>query len=270
MISTLPTLTASELPTLSAQNACGACRLDGTLFPFTMAFQPIVDVANRSVYAYEALVRGINGEGAGSILSQVTEENRYAFDQGCRVKAIELAAKLGLAQTGARLSVNFMPGAVYSPAACIQKTLQASREHQFPLELLTFELTEDERVRDIPHLKGIVREYRRHGFAIAMDDFGAGYSGLNLMAELQPNIIKFDGAMVRGIDERPWAQEVIRSTVALAHRLGVTVVAECIETATEMQVLEACGVHLMQGYLFARPGFECLPEIAWPGAVAAA
>ena len=235
-----------------------------------MAFQPIVDVESRTVYAYEALVRGVNGEGAGSVLCQVTEENRYAFDQGCRVKAIELAAKLGLAQTGARLSVNFMPGAVYSPAACIQKTLHASREFNFPLDRLTFELTEDERVRDIPHLKGIVQEYRRHGFSIAMDDFGAGYSGLNLLAELQPDIIKFDGAMVRGIDQRPWAQQIIRSTAALAKDLGVAVVAECIETAAEMQALQAGGVHLMQGYMFAKPGFECLPEIAWPAASAAA
>src|ERR1700753_1649048 len=106
----------SALPTAPA---CGACKDgSGEPFPFSMAFQPILDVATQSVYAYEALVRGLNGESAFSVLSQVTGGTRYAFDQPCRVKAIELAARLGVADRGASLSVNFMPGAVYSPAAC--------------------------------------------------------------------------------------------------------------------------------------------------------
>jgi len=111
-------------------SACGACR-GGTVepFPFTMAFQPILDVEEQSSYAFEALVRGLEGEGAYSILSQVTEENRYAFDQNCRVKAIALASRLGTPAMGVKLSLNFKPGAVCSPAACIKQTLKASRDH---------------------------------------------------------------------------------------------------------------------------------------------
>jgi hypothetical protein len=109
--------------------SCHGCK-DGIEqpFPFGMAFQPIVDVNTSKVFAYEALVRGERGESAGSILGQVTKANRYAFDQSCRVKAISLATQLGLADTGAQLSINFMPGAVYSPAACIQLTLATARE----------------------------------------------------------------------------------------------------------------------------------------------
>ncbi|NEK65670.1 MAG: EAL domain-containing protein, partial [Xanthomonas perforans] len=86
---------------------CNACR-DGQDFPtaITMAFQPIVDVSTRSIYAGEALVRGVNGESAGSILAAVDERNRYAFDQACRIKAIECAAQIALP---ALLSINFMP-----------------------------------------------------------------------------------------------------------------------------------------------------------------
>ena len=107
---------------------CSACR-DGLQLPFafTMAFQPIVDVVAECVFAYEALVRGPNEESAYSILSQVTDENRYAFDQRCRISAITLAGRLGMAQTGALLSINFMPGAVYSPSACIQLTVQRAK-----------------------------------------------------------------------------------------------------------------------------------------------
>ena len=94
---------------------CTACR-DGMAPPmaFSMAFQPIVDVQAESVFAYEALVRGTNNESAGTILSQVNYTNRYSFDQNCRVRALTLASRLALASTGARLSINFMPGAVYS------------------------------------------------------------------------------------------------------------------------------------------------------------
>lgn len=92
-------------------NACGDCA-DGIAppFPFAMAFQPIVDIANRRVFAYEALVRGPNGESAGSVLSRVDAANIYAFDQSCRIRAIETSAQLGLIESGADLSINFYPG----------------------------------------------------------------------------------------------------------------------------------------------------------------
>ena len=144
---------------------CDGCK-DGIEqpFPFSMAFQPIVDVNTGKVFAYEALVRGKGGESAGSILGQVTKVNRYAFDQNCRVKAITLAAQLGLADNGAYLSINFMPGAVYSPAACIQLTLATAREVGFPCDQIIFEITEAEEVVDRAHIRGIVEDYRARGF----------------------------------------------------------------------------------------------------------
>jgi EAL domain-containing protein (putative c-di-GMP-specific phosphodiesterase class I) len=251
-----------------AESTCGACR-DGSEepFPFSMAFQPIVDVASRSVYAYEALVRGLRGESAFSILSRVTGENRYAFDQSCRVKAIELAARLGVADQGASLSVNFMPGAVYSPAACIQRTLKAARDTGFPLDRLIFEITEDERVKDTAHLQAIVMEYRKHGFDMALDDFGAGYSGLNLLAELDVDVLKLDMRLLRNIDQRPRAVDIVDAAVAMCRSLNVRVVAEGIETIGEYATVRNCGISLMQGYLFAKPMFEGLPAVAWPDSI---
>jgi EAL domain-containing protein (putative c-di-GMP-specific phosphodiesterase class I) len=131
-----------------------------------MAFQPIVDTDTQRVFAYEALVRSPEGLSAGSVLDQVTEQNRYAFDQQCRVKAITLASGLRLADTGALLSINFMPGAVYSPSACIQLTLKTASECSFPLQQLVFEITEAEEVRDRNHLRSIVEEYHKLGFRL--------------------------------------------------------------------------------------------------------
>ncbi|MDP3488963.1 MAG: EAL domain-containing protein, partial [Phenylobacterium sp.] len=100
---------------------CQGCRDGAGLdFDFSMAFQPIMDMETGQPFAYEALVRGPAGESAWSVLSQVTEENRYAFDQLCRTTAIDLAARLDIAGQGASLSINFLPNAVYEPRACIR------------------------------------------------------------------------------------------------------------------------------------------------------
>jgi EAL domain-containing protein (putative c-di-GMP-specific phosphodiesterase class I) len=246
---------------------CRACKAGNEApFPFSMAFQPIVDVDSKSVYAFEALVRGLNGEPAWSVLSQVNEGNRYAFDQNCRVKAINLAAQLNLLETGAKLSINFMPGAVYSPIACIKATLKAAQETGFPCDRLIFEITEAESVKDREHLRNIVREYRRIGFKVALDDLGAGYSGLNLLADLPTDIIKLDMDLTREIQQRPAAMSIVRAMVDLARELGCELIAEGIETSEEYQALRQMGVKLMQGYLLARPAFENLPGFSLPDA----
>ena len=229
-----------------------------------MAFQPIVDVEAYRVYAYEALVRGTEGQSAYSILSQVTPENRYAFDQGCRVKAITLAAELGLEATGARLSINFMPGAIYSPAACIQLTLKTAREVGFPLNKLIFELTEGEEVNDPAHLLNIFREYHKHGFSMALDDFGAGYCGLNLLANVPPDVIKMDMDLTRNLHQRPAALTIVKAMVQLARSLNADLVAEGVETVEEYEALRSAGITLMQGYLLAKPQFEALPSFSLP------
>ncbi len=245
---------------------CGACQDDSNAFPLalTMAFQPIVNTASRTVYAYEALVRGVNGASAAEVLARVTADNRYSFDQACRVKSIELASRLGIAEGGARLSVNFMPGAVYSPAACIRRTLETAQECGFPLDHIIFELTENEQI-DPAHLQGIAKEYNRHGFTLALDDFGAGYSGLNLLATLEGiDLVKLDGTLVQAAARSDRAALIVASVASLCASLGIEVLGECVETLEQYAILQRCGIHLMQGYLFAKPAIARLPSVNWP------
>ncbi|PKM31962.1 MAG: diguanylate phosphodiesterase [Gammaproteobacteria bacterium HGW-Gammaproteobacteria-11] len=241
---------------------CKACQ-DGEQLPFdfTMAFQPIVDMRDRSLFAYEALVRGVDCSGAASILSRINEENRYIFDQSCRVKAVELAARL---QIPCFISINFLPNAVYQAATCIRATLEAARRFNFPTNQLIFEITENEKLVDKEHLKSIIREYKRQGFKTAIDDFGAGYSGLNLLAEFQPDIIKLDMELVREIDQDPVRQAIVKGILGVCAALNIEVIAEGIESQEELTVLIGMGVYLYQGYLFAKPAFEHLPEVNWP------
>jgi EAL domain-containing protein (putative c-di-GMP-specific phosphodiesterase class I) len=223
-----------------------------------MAFQPIVDTAAGSIFAYEALVRGPAGEGAGSVLSKVSAESRYAFDQQCRVKAIELASQLYPHEQDIKLSINFMPNAVYEPRACIRLTLATAGRVGFPLNRIIFEFTENEKL-DTPHVLNILNTYREIGFKTAIDDFGAGHAGLGLITKFQPDIVKLDMELIRNIDKDPIKRTVVKHTLAMLHDLGITPLCEGIENADEAKILEDLGVHLIQGYFFARPGFEHLP-----------
>lgn len=246
--------------------SCLGCK-DGAGFdlPITMAFQPIVDVSTQAVFAYEALVRGKDGAGAGQVLAQISDGNRYAFDQVCRITAIELAAGLDMTATGANLSINFLPNAVYEPRACIRATLAAAIRTGFPVNRIIFEFTESEAM-DADHVLNILRSYRAMGFKTAIDDFGAGYAGLGLLTLFQPDIVKLDMALIRDIDTDPVKRAIVRHTLAMLADLGVEPVCEGIETQAEHDVLRDLGVKLMQGYLLAKPGFEALPPVAWPGA----
>lgn len=244
---------------------CSACR--GGIeapFDFTMAFQPIVDIVQGRVWAYEALVRGPQGQGAGWVLDQVTPENRYAFDQACRVKAIEMAASLFNTPDGPLLSINFLPNAVYQPAACIRVTLQAADRTGFPVDRIMLEFTEGERVDDIEHIKAIIREYKARNLVTAIDDFGAGFSGLGLLAEFQPDVIKLDMGLIRNLHTDRGRMAILKGIMATANLLELTVVAEGIETIEEMAALSGLGITLMQGFLFARPQLGGLPDIHWP------
>ncbi|MFZ6644607.1 EAL domain-containing protein [Undibacterium sp. TJN25] len=238
---------------------CVQCRQREELgFDFEFAYQPIVDLQNRRIYAHEALVRGPHGEPSSSVLAHLTKANLYRFDQACRIKAIQGAARLGMQE---RLSINFMPNAVYRPETCIRSTLNAARELNFPIEKIIFEVNECEQIEDRPHLVEIFQEYKRLGFHTAIDDFGAGYAGLSLLSEFRPHVIKVDMQLVRGIDRNAAKQSIVKGIAAICSELGVEVLAEGIETTAERDFLFQAGISLMQGYLFCKPAFRAIGAV---------
>lgn len=230
----------------------GSCkRCEGKLpFEFTMAFQPIVDISLARVVTHEALVRGINGESAWSVISQVTDDLMYMFDQACRVKAIELASELGM---DTYLSINFLPNAVYEPEACIQATLEVSQRVGWPMDKLIFEITETERVRDRQHMCNIIDEYRNMGFKTALDDFGNGYANLDLLTDLAPDILKIDRELVMTCDHNIRRQALLNAIILLAKELNMTLIAEGVETREEALWLARAGITRQQGFFFAKP-----------------
>jgi EAL domain-containing protein (putative c-di-GMP-specific phosphodiesterase class I) len=246
---------SSEYSELSCKQCIESVELG---FDFKMAFQPIVRCSSRQVFGYETLVRGLQNESASSIISRLNDDNRYRFDQLCRIKAISLAAKLGVTTV---VSINFLPNAVYRPERCIRTTLEAANEYNFPINQIMFEFTEGEKVKDNRHIRNIVEYYKTLGFKTAIDDFGSGYSGLNLLADFHTDIAKLDMDLIRNIDKDPVRQVIVKSCIAMFRELNISPLAEGVETREEVLFLRDIGVDLMQGYYFAKPGFESLPEV---------
>lgn len=243
-------------------SVCPSCDCRKPLgFGIKMAFQPIVDISRKSVFAHEALVRGENGEGAGRILGQVTEDNKYTFDQSCRVKAIETASRI---QLPGSLSINFMPNAIYEPETCLATTLSTARKTGFDRNKIIFEVTEQEQVVSQEFLVEVFEAYRKEGFRTAIDDFGAGYAGLNLLADFQPDILKIDMKLIRDINQNKVKQTLVRSIQQISEELGIQLIAEGIETEDEYKYLRDSGITLMQGYFFQKPMLEAFQDINFP------
>jgi EAL domain-containing protein (putative c-di-GMP-specific phosphodiesterase class I) len=200
----------------------------------------------------------VAGEGAGAVFEHVNDTNRYRFDQACRVKAVKLASELALS---CFLSINFMPNAVYRPDLCIRTTLEAAKTFNFPIDRMIFEITEGEKVDDIGHLREIVQYYKQRGFKTAIDDFGAGYAGLNLLADIETDLVKLDMALIRNIDRDRVRQAIVKGILQVCRELRTEVIAEGVETREELNVLKSFGIELFQGFYFAKPAFEALATV---------
>ncbi len=230
--------------------------------PFSMAFQPIVDIETNRTIAYEALVRGHHNEPASSILCPSRSNGRVSIDRACRLAAIEVASALGVIETGADLCINVNPRPAFSDIPNLPATIAAAHRSGLPLHRLILEVTEEERLRDPRQLQATLRVYRERGLRIAIDDFGAGFAGLSLLAAFHPDIIKIDIALTREIDKRPTSRVLVKSIAQICSDLDIQLIAEGVEELPGLRALQDLGVRYMQGHHFAAPAFEALP--IWP------
>lgn len=232
--------------------------------PFSFAFQPIYDMASGQIVSQEALVRGPAGESAYSVLSQLTAPGIYQFDERLRAAAIRLAAKIG-GPEALHLNLNLMPRSLEVSPSALASTLETAQNCGLSPESITIEITESEIIHDIEGFVAVANEYRGTGIQYAIDDFGAGYAGLYLLAEFQPDALKLDRQLVAGIERDGPRQAIVRGVLRTCEDLGIDVIAEGVETEAEFSWFRSEGVDLFQGYLLARPGFEQLPGVAIPG-----
>jgi EAL domain-containing protein (putative c-di-GMP-specific phosphodiesterase class I) len=229
---------------------------------FSFAFQPILDAETREVFSYEALIRGPANEPASQVLRQVSEDRLFAFDQKARVVAIDLAMRLGL---NCHLNLNFLPLSLDASGESILTALEAASRANLPIKRIILEIVEGEIINDPSRFRELINAYRGLGLKVAIDDFGAGYSGLNLLADFQPDQIKLDMKLIAGIERHGPRQAIVRAIRQICFDLGIDIIAEGIETEEEYEWLASQGIRLFQGYLFAKPGFESFPRVHYPG-----
>ncbi|ABM04791.1 regulatory protein for cyclic-di-GMP, EAL domain protein [Psychromonas ingrahamii 37] len=227
---------------------------------YTHAFQPIINIDAGKVVSYEVLLRGKHNEPPGFIFDQVPTESLMEFDQANRERAIKQASNLGLECS---LNLNFTPGSIlFEGGKYVEETIAVSQYHGIDAKQLVIEMTECEAINTASELSNVLNKLRRTGVTIALDDFGSGYAGLNLLVDVQPDLIKLDMYLLRNIDKNGPRQAIVRAIFDVCLDLGIDVLAEGVETEEEFDFLNKLGVSLYQGYLFAKPGFESFPPVS--------
>lgn len=226
-------------------------------------FQPIIDAHTNQIVAYECLSRGLKMDGTimpPNLMFHSARKTEMIFnlDRQCRISAIKNSK---LKKIDKMIFINFTPTSIYNPEFCLRDTVKTATELNFDFNKIVFEVVESDKVENFVHLKSILDFYIRMGFQVALDDLGSGYSSLNLLASLKPNIVKIDIELVRDIDKDIAKKAIVSSLVGICKEIGSLSLAEGIETRSEMEMLKSIGVDLMQGYLFGKPSPEPLEEI---------
>ena len=229
-------------------------------------YQPIVDLESPRVMGFEALTRVGSGRfETVEMLFKAAEANDvlWSLERLCRRKALESLPPLARDQL---LFLNVEPDSIHDPQLGGGEFLALLRGAGLTPRQVVLELTEHSEVRDFVAFRRTLERFRTQGFRLAMDDVGSGYSGLQAIAEIAPDFIKADMHLVRGVHQSAIKRELIDTIRRFTDSTGITLVAEGVESAEELEALVRVGVRCAQGYLFARPGAPP-SEPDWSGVV---
>jgi EAL domain-containing protein (putative c-di-GMP-specific phosphodiesterase class I) len=212
-----------------------------------MAYQPIISWKDRAVAGYEALMRSSDPQLAHppAIIDMALRLDRLV-DMAARVRAL-VADNATTAPAEALLYINLHPRELFDESLYSSVSPLAAHAHRCVLEVTEREALDGTDIRER------ITQLRMMGFRIAVDDLGAGHAGLLSVAQLEPEIVKLDMALVRGIDKQPIKRNLVAAMVDGCRRMGINVIAEGVETTAERDALADVGCDLMQGYLFAKP-----------------
>ncbi|MEI9935960.1 MAG: EAL domain-containing response regulator [Pseudomonadota bacterium] len=221
--------------------------LERALGSLWVAYQPIVDAQNGTLLAYEALMRSDEPDlpNPQAVLKAAERVDRLRDLGGTmrRLTALDLAAT-----EHSIFFVNLHPEDLTDEALYEVGSPLAPFAHRVVLEI-----TERASLEHIPQLRDRVARLRALGFRIALDDLGAGYAGLTSFTQLEPEFVKLDMELIRGIHQHDMKRKIVRSMVELCHDMGKSIIAEGVEVLEEKQVLVELGCDLLQGYLLGRP-----------------
>ncbi len=220
-------------------------------------FQPIVRCESpQQVFAYECLLRGFDEEGQLILpfhLYAVARATQLlpALDESARLTAIQSARRNTL---DTAVFINFNPRSIDNSLTHLRTTHCAASQSTLSPDQFVFEVVESESITRLEELLRILNSFREAGYRVALDDLGAGYSSLNLLAQIKPDFVKLDMGLIRDVDCDGYKSHVAAKVLELAHDLGVQSIVEGVEFEGEWQWALEHGADFAQGYLFGRPG----------------
>lgn len=221
------------------------------VYPF---FQPIINLRRRVLYGYEGLIRGPSDSPLHSpvrlFAAAALHGRLLELDYLARRVLIEQFARL---QLRTRLFININPEVLMSPRYAAGLTRGYLRRCGMVPEQVVIEITETQPVENYSLIQTAVEHYREEGFSIAIDDLGAGYSGLKLWSEVRPDFVKIDRHFIAGIASDRVKHQFVRSILEISQSLGCQVIKEGVETLAEYSAVRKLGVGFAQGYYFSRP-----------------
>jgi EAL domain-containing protein (putative c-di-GMP-specific phosphodiesterase class I) len=218
-----------------------------------IVFEPIVKLESRQILGYEALVRGEPGSEFATpaqLFGAASEcDALFELDCLCRRTALKVAHRL---PEGAKLFLNCLPSAIHDPSLQDSALRDLLARHKLQPSDVVFEISERESIDNFAVFREVCDHYSALGFQIALDDVGVGYSSLEAVTELAPDYLKVDMSFVRGIDEDPARQEILKALTSIAWRIDARIIAEGIETEGELKTLRDLAVSYGQGYRIGR------------------
>lgn len=221
-----------------------------------VVYQPITALDSGEILGWEALTRGpVNSYfHRPDVIFSFAEEAGllYPTERLCRELAIRNLGQLG---TDQKLFLNVHPHIIADRNFVKGETLARINEYGLNPQNIVFEITESHSIKDYKSFRSTLEHYRNQGYRVAVDDVGAGFSGLQSIAEIRPDYMKIDLSLVRNIDSNQIRRSVMEALLTLAEKISSFVIAEGVETQSELNTLLALGVHFVQGYYLARPAY---------------
>lgn len=227
-------------------------------------YQPIVLAEDpEGIHGFECLLRGRNESGNTINPSRIfgTARNSdmlFQLDREARIQAVRNGSKLPVNK---KIFINFMPTSIYDPEYCLRTTMEAVKDYEVRKDQLVFEVVETEQVGDRENLVDILDCYRDKGVNITLDDFGARYSSLSLLKDLNPAYIKLDLELVQSVTENELSAQLAKNIIGTSKDHGIVTLAEGIETTEQLEWLQEHGTDYLQGYLFSEPVDEPMTQL---------
>lgn len=229
---------------------------------FSFAFQPIIDPMSQRVIALEALIRGKDGETPAAYFDKFKHEDVYTADLQSKKTAFAMASALRLNHK--MLSVNLLPMTLVNKPDAVSFLINEIAAHGLVPEQIIVEFTESEVISRFDTFAQAVKSLKAAGICVAIDHFGAGFAGLQLLSRFQPDRIKISRELITDVHKSGPRQAIIQAIIKCCASLEIMISAVGVEKPEEWMWLESAGIEIFQGNLFAKACLNGIPSVAWP------